>query len=225
MTRILIVEDDRKTAESLELYLRNAGYEVGVAHDGVRGLEQAERGRYDLVLLDLMLPGMYGMDVCRRLRERSSVPVVMLTARATEDDQVRGLELGADDYITKPFSPRQVVARIRSVLRRASGMDDVLRLGSLELDCRSLRVSCHERAVEITATEARVLKALIEAKGRALTRDEILERAFDDGTETSDRTVDAHVKNLRRKLAGCPVRIVTTFGVGYRIEPEAGPPA
>ena len=217
MTRILIVEDDRKTAEALELYLRNAGYDVGIAHDGVVGLEQAESGEYDLVLLDLMLPGMYGMDVCRRLRARSGIPVVMLTARSTEDDQVRGLELGADDYITKPFSPRQVVARIRSVLRRFNGGDDVLRLGALELDLRSLRLSVAGDAVDVTRTEARILRALVEARGRALSRDEILERAF-DSVECSDRTVDAHVKNLRRKLANRPVRIATTFGVGYRIE-------
>jgi DNA-binding response OmpR family regulator len=119
--RILIIEDDRPTAEALELYLRDAGFDTRIAHDGVTGLHEAEEGRYDLVLLDLMLPGMYGMDVCKRVRERSTVPIVMLTARALEDDQIRGLELGADDYIMKPFSPRQVVARIRSVLRRHRG--------------------------------------------------------------------------------------------------------
>lgn len=218
MTRILIVEDDRKTAESLELYLRAAGYDVGIAHDGVTGLAQAESGAFDLVLLDLMLPGLYGMDVCRRLRERSSVPVVMLTARTTEDDQVRGLELGADDYVTKPFSPRQVVARIRSVLRRVGGPSDAIRLGNLELDCRSLRLAIGDDAIDVTRSEARILKALMEAKGRALSRDEILERAFEGAADCSDRTVDAHVKNLRRKLGDRPVRIATTFGVGYRIE-------
>jgi DNA-binding response OmpR family regulator len=224
MTRILIVEDDRKTAESLELYLRDAGYETAIAYDGVAGLEQAESGAFALVLLDLMLPGLYGMDVCRRLRERSNVPVVMLTARATEDDQVRGLELGADDYITKPFSPRQVVARIRSVLRRVGGANDAIRFGAIELDCRSLRLIAGEDAIDITRSEARILKALMEAKGRALSRDEILERAFDGAADCSDRTVDAHVKNLRRKLGNAPVRIATTFGVGYRIE-AAGEPA
>jgi len=218
MARVLIVEDDRKTAESLQLYLRAAGYEVTIARDGVSGLQEAESGDYDLVLLDLMLPGMYGMDVCRRLRERSAVPVVMLTARSTEDDQVRGLELGADDYVTKPFSPRQVVARIRSVLRRAAGGGDLVRLGALELDCGSLRVAIDGDRVDVTHTEARILRVLMEAKGRVLSRDEILGRAFGGMSDCSDRTVDAHIKNLRRKLTNRRVCIHTTFGVGYRIE-------
>jgi two-component system response regulator BaeR len=144
----------------------------------------------------------------------------MLSARATEDDQVRGLELGADDYITKPFSPRQVVARIRSVLRRFGG-GDVVRLGPLELDCRSLRVAIDGQSVAVTHTEARVLRALMEAKGRALSRDEILDRAFDGRPDCADRTVDAHVKNLRRKLADRSASIVTIFGVGYRMDMTA----
>jgi DNA-binding response OmpR family regulator len=219
-TRILIVEDDRKTVESLELYLRAAGYDVHAVHDGVSGLEEAGSGRYDLVLLDLMLPGMYGMDVCRRLRAESNVPVVMLTARTLEDDQVRGLELGADDYITKPFSPRQVVARVASVLRRQQRVDDErVRLGALELDVRSLRITVGDRGVDVTPTEARILRALIEARGRALSREEIVARAaLGDGDAPGDlRSIDAHVKNLRRKLGDGPVSIATTFGVGYRI--------
>ncbi|HEX8618326.1 MAG TPA: response regulator transcription factor [Thermoanaerobaculia bacterium] len=216
--RILIVEDDRKTAESLELYLRAAGYDTRAVHDGASGLGEAESGGYDLVLLDLMLPGMYGMDVCRRLRETSNVPVVMLTARTLEDDQVRGLELGADDYITKPFSPRQVVARITAILRRQQRVDDVrVRIGDLELDVRSLRVTCGAHTADVTRTEARILRVLVDARGRALSRQEILERAFDDDASATERTIDAHVKNLRRKLGNGSVSIATTFGVGYRI--------
>lgn len=216
--RILIVEDDRKTAESLELYLRAAGYDTHAVYDGASGLGEAESGAYDLVLLDLMLPRMYGMDVCRRLRGSSNVPVVMLTARTLEDDQVRGLELGADDYITKPFSPRQVVARITSILRRHQRVDDErVRIGDLELDVRSLRMTIGAHAADVTRTEARILRVLIEARGRALSRWEILARAFDGDATATERTIDAHVKNLRRKLGNGSVSIVTTFGVGYRI--------
>jgi DNA-binding response OmpR family regulator len=221
-SRILIVEDDRATAEALELYLRAEGYDTLVAGDGETGLEHATSGCFDLVLLDLMLPGMYGMDVCKRVREQSDVPIVMLTARALEDDQVRGLELGADDYITKPFSPRQVVARIRSVLRRQGTPDAPLRFGGAELDPRSLEVRCAAGSVHVTRTEARILQALFEARGRALSRDEILDRALSDSSDCSDRAIDAHIKNLRRKLTGLPVRIGTTFGVGYRMEAVPG---
>jgi DNA-binding response OmpR family regulator len=221
VSRILIVEDDRATAEALELYLRAEGFATSVARDGVSGVNEAVSGAYDLVLLDLMLPGLYGMDVCRRVRERSDVPIVMLTARALEDDQVRGLDLGADDYITKPFSPRQVVARIRSVLRRQGVGDERVRFASAELDLRSLELRAGARSVRVTKTEARILRALFEARGRPLSRDEILARAFDQSPDCFDRTIDAHIKNLRRKLTACPIRISTTFGVGYRIEPAS----
>ena len=207
--RILIVEDERKTAEALELYLRAEGYDVRIAGDGRAGLEEAQSGAYDLVLLDLMLPGMYGMDVCRRLREESGVPVIMLTARTLEDDQVRGLDAGADDYITKPFSPRQVMARVRSILRRRVHADDDVE--------RALRTI---GAADLTRTETRILRALIEASGRSLTREEILDRAFEEDLDVTTRAVDSHVKNLRRKLAGAKAKIVTTHGVGYRLEVE-----
>lgn len=216
--RILIVEDDRKTAEALQLYLNAQGYEVQVEHDGVDGLYAAETGRHDLVLLDLMLPGMHGMDLCRRLRQRSNIPVVMLTARTLDEDQIRGLELGADDYILKPFSPRQVVARIRSVLRRHRGGGDTVRLGEIELDCGLLRLRVGTEYVELTKLQARILKSLLQAKGRPVTREQILEQAFESAPDCADRTVDAHIKNLRRRIASLPVTIATTFGVGYRIE-------
>jgi DNA-binding response OmpR family regulator len=217
-TRILVIEDDPKTAASLELYLRAAGYDTRAVHSGAHGLWEAQSGAYGLVLLDLMLPDMYGMDVCRQLRAGSNVPVVMLTARTLEDDQVRGLELGADDYITKPFSPRQVVARVAAILRRQQHTDDDrIRIGDLVLDIRSRHVTIGERSVNVTLTETRILRALIEARGRALSREQILERAFAGDAKATARTIDAHVKNLRRKLGSTPVSIVTTFGVGYRI--------
>ena len=225
MSRILIIEDDRATAEALELYLHAEGYATRVLHDGLEGTEEALTGAYDLVLLDLMLPGLYGMDVCKRVRERSDVPIVMLTARALEDDQVRGLELGADDYITKPFSPRQVVARIRSVLRRHGGSDGMLRFANVDLDLRSLELRTAKWTVHVTRTEGRILRALFESKGRALSRADILDRAFDASPDCSDRTIDAHIKNLRRKLVPLPIRIATTFGVGYRVESAADPAA
>jgi two-component system response regulator BaeR len=210
MTRILIVEDERKTAEALELYLRAEGYEVRIVGDGKAGLEEALGGAYDLVLLDLMLPGMYGMDVCKRLREESGVPVIMLTARTLEDDQVRGLDAGADDYITKPFSPRQVMARVRSVLRRRGRAEEDVERVLRGVDARDL-----------TKTESRILRALVEASGQAITREEILKRAFEDDLEVTTRAVDSHVKNLRRKLAGANAKIVTAHGVGYRLEVES----
>ncbi|HEX8252874.1 MAG TPA: response regulator transcription factor [Thermoanaerobaculia bacterium] len=218
-SRILIVEDDRKTVESLAIYLQAAGYDVHAVHDGVSGLEEARSGRYDLVLLDLMLPGLYGMDVCRRLRSESNVAVVMLTARTREDDQVRGLELGADDYITKPFSPRQVVARIATILRRQQRVEeDRLRFDALELDVRSLRATLGDRGIDVTPTEARILRTLMTARGRAVSRDQIAVSArLGDGDVPDLRAIDVHVKNLRRKLNGGPVAIATTFGVGYRL--------
>jgi DNA-binding response OmpR family regulator len=216
--RVLIIEDERKTAEALELYLRAEGFDVHIEGDGRRGLEASRNGRFDLVLLDLMLPGMYGMDVCRVLRQESDVPVIMLTARTLEDDQVRGLDVGADDYITKPFSPRQVMARVRSVLRRRGRPDDdVVRAADLAVDTRSLRATIGSEPVDLTRTEAQILRALIEASGRSLTREEILERAFVDDLDVTTRAVDSHVKNLRRKIAGARVKIVTTHGVGYRL--------
>lgn len=220
MTRILIIEDDLKVAQSLELYLRAAGHTVVSVHDGVTGLEAAESGAYDLVILDLMLPGMYGMDVCRQLRESSDVPVMMLTARTLEDDQIRGLELGADDYITKPFSPRQVVARVASLLRRnRRDGEERVRFDGLELDCRSGRVSYDGKSIVLTPTETRVLRALIEARSRVVTREEIVDRAFDG--DASVRTIDVHIKNLRHKLGA--ISIATVFGRGYQLAGEEEP--
>lgn len=208
MTSILIVEDDVSTAESLDLYLRAAGYDVTITHDGISGLAEALSGRHALVLLDLMLPGMYGMDVCRELRRHSALSVIMLTARTLDDDQVRGLELGADDYITKPFSPRQVVARIRSVLRRHRGAGEVLRAGSLQIDLGAARATVDGQEIPLTPTEMRILQMLVRAHGRVLPRDDLHEGA--------DRAVDGHIKNLRKKLGDTGARIETVFGLGYR---------
>jgi DNA-binding response OmpR family regulator len=224
-THILVVEDDKKTAETLRLYLEHAGHEVTLAFNGAQGLEEAARVSPDLVVLDLMLPRVDGLAVCRRLRERTSVPVIMLTARTTEDDTLTGLAAGADDYVHKPFSPRELTARIATVLRRARtrGPDDSpsLHCGSLVLDRRARAASRNGDRIALTPREYRLLETFMREPGRAFTRDELLDRAFDDPYEGSDRTVDAHIKNLRQKVEtdpSSPRLIITVFGVGYRFD-------
>lgn len=220
---ILIVEDERKIALGLQQYLENAGYQTLIASDGVVGLQMARREKPDLMLLDLMLPGMDGFSVCRTLRMESSVPIIMLTARVEETDSLVGLELGADDYITKPFSPRQVLARIRAVLRRTSGDMvplDVLRVGDTELDLTRRTFAVAGRLVEpLTPTEFDLLTALLRNAGRPLTRATLLDAIQSHVSEAYDRTVDAHIKNLRRKIEPDPANpryVVTVFGVGYK---------
>lgn len=225
--RVLVVEDETKTAASLRLYLEHAGFAVTVAATGSAGLREARNGGYDLVLLDLMLPELSGLAVCRALRAESDVPVIVLTARTTEEDKLGGLRLGADDYITKPFSPREVVARVRAVLRRAApepvGRGQIrTRQILLDLDRHEAVVS--GRGVDLTPAEFDLLAVFARAPGRAFSRQELLERAF--GTEYGglERTADAHVMRLRRKIepdSGSPSLIVTVFGVGYRLADTA----
>jgi len=224
-SRILVVEDDRKTAETLRLYLEHAGYAVRVRARGDEGLAEARSWAPDLVILDLLLPGMEGREVCRRLRAASTVPILMVTARTTEEDRIAGLDLGADDYIAKPFSPREVAARVRAVLRRAGagheGDDPVLRFDGLTIDTGGRRVQVGGREVTLTPTEFQILCVLARSPGRALTRGQLVQQAFGMHFEGNDRTVDAHVKNLRRKIEpdrSRPSYIATVFGVGYRFE-------
>jgi DNA-binding response OmpR family regulator len=211
--RILIVEDDRKTSASIEMYLRHEGYKTDVVHTGDEGLARARQQAPDLVILDLMLPGRNGLDVCAALRTESKLPIIMLTARSTEDDKLIGLESGADDYVTKPFSPRELVARVRAVLRRAEPADEEpLVAGDLVLDRASHDVIVRGTHVELTAAEFRLLETLMRSPGRVFTRDKLVEGGL-------DRTVDVHIKNLRRKIEidrANPARIVTVFGVGYK---------
>jgi two-component system alkaline phosphatase synthesis response regulator PhoP len=224
-TRVLIVEDDRKTAAMLQLYLEHEGYGVDLAHTGPAGLEASRSRVPDLVILDLMLPGMDGREVCRRLRAESQVPIVMLTARTTEEDRIHGLDLGADDYIPKPFSPREVMARVRAVLRRSHSTGDapgdMLRRGELAIrpDCQEVRLA--GQLVTLTPTEFQILLVLARSPGRVFSRAQLVERAFGPHFDGFERTVDAHVKNLRRKIEPQreqPLYIVTVFGVGYRFE-------
>ncbi len=217
---ILIVEDEGRLAGILQDYLRQAGYATEWAKDGKRALELWRAVQPDLVLLDLMLPGIDGLEVTRRMRAQSSVPIIMVTARDEEVDRLVGLGLGADDYVVKPYSPREVVARVRAVLRRASGaMTEarVYRAGRLLVDLDGYRVTCQGHDVAATASEVQLLAELARRPGRVLRREELLS-ALGDGEHVAEaRTVDAHVKNLRRKLGGCAGALETVRGVGYRL--------
>jgi len=220
--RVLVVEDDSETAALLRLYLEDAGYEVIVAERGDQGLDIALRRRPDVVLLDLMLPGMDGLQVCERLRKQSDVPILMITARTLEEDRLRGFDAGADDYISKPFSPREVVRRVRAVLRRAQGAEQgpLLRVAQLELDPERRTLFVGAREVQLTATEFEILQALMRSPGRVFTRADLIEVAFERDFDGLDRTVDAHMGNLRRKLKAVMNGVVpleTVKGVGYRL--------
>ena len=223
--RVLVVDDDPKTVELVRLYLEREGYEVACAFDGVEALRAAQEGQPHLIVLDLMLPGVDGLSVCRRIRATSTVPIIMLTARTTERDKLAGLDLGADDYVTKPFSPRELVARVRAVLRR---VDDDLPRGPVEVEAGPVRVHLARREctvagrpVALTPTEFRILAALVREPGRVFTRDQIIERVLGYEFEGTERTVDVHILNLRRKVEPEPNRpryLKTVYGVGYKFE-------
>jgi DNA-binding response OmpR family regulator len=213
--RILLVEDDPKTRAMVALYLEREGYDVATAEDGVQALEAAKECEPHLVILDLMLPRMSGLDVCRALRDAGGPAIIMVTARSTEDDKLTGLDLGADDYVTKPFSPRELMARVRAVLRRASE-EDVMQIGGITIDRSHREIRIGDAPVSVTPTEYRLLDALARAAGRTFTRQELVERALGQEYEGLDRTVDVHVMNLRKKLGEAGKAIVTVFGVGYK---------
>jgi two-component system alkaline phosphatase synthesis response regulator PhoP len=217
---ILVVEDDEKTAASLALYLEHDGFRVVHASDGRRALELAARERPDLVLLDLLLPQIGGMEVCRQLRRAMTVPIIILTARSSENDKLEGLDNGADDYVTKPFSPRELVARVRAVLRRTAATDageERLRHDDLTLEPATRRVTSADEEVALTPTEFRLLEVMVRAPGRVFTREALVEQVFGGDFDGFDRTVDVHVKNLRRKIDRSRPHIETVFGVGYRL--------
>jgi DNA-binding response OmpR family regulator len=225
MDKILIVEDDKKTANLLRLYLRQAGYETSIANDGYTGLDMARRLQPDLVVLDLMLPNLDGLDICRLLRLESNMPIIMLTAKATEEDVLHGLDLGADDYIAKPFSPREVVARVKTVLRRVvdsathnNGQKELV-FGDLTINLTRHEVIIAGEVVHLTPKEFKLLETLAKDPGRAFSRLELVERAFGYDYEGLERTVDAHVMNLRKKIEKDhtdPAYVETVYGVGYR---------
>jgi DNA-binding response OmpR family regulator len=223
VTKILVVEDEAKIARLVRDYLEHAGFEAVVVGDGETALANARRSTPDLVVLDLGLPDRDGLDVARALRRTSGVPIVMLTARGDEIDRVVGLELGADDYVVKPFSPKELVARVRAVLRRTqaarAGGPEVLRVADVEVDVPRMRVTVAGRPVELTATEFQLLATLAREPGRVFTRGQLLDAVHGVAFESYERAVDAHVKNLRRKLEPVPGRpryLLTVHGVGYR---------
>jgi DNA-binding response OmpR family regulator len=217
--RILVVDDERSLRHLLRAYLTKEGFEVIEAATGEQALSVLRGGGVDLALVDVMLPELDGFEVVRRIRARSSVPIILVTARGEETNRVTGLELGADDYVVKPFSAPEVVARVRAHLRRAGGFDEpatVLRVGAIEVDRASRRCSVDGRAVDLTRREFDLLQTLFEHAGRALTRDQLLDAAW--GTSfVSPKTVDVHVSSLRHKL-GDALQIKSLRGVGYRLE-------
>jgi two-component system alkaline phosphatase synthesis response regulator PhoP len=223
---ILVIDDEPKIVKLARDYLEKSGFRVVTAADGTAALAQARHERPDLIVLDLNLPGMDGLDVCRALRRESDVPIIMLTARVEEADRLIGLELGADDYITKPFSPRELVARVRAVLRRVRGgvrSPELIRAGDLEIDLNAHRVTRGGEPILLTRIEFKLLAILARNPGLTFTRDQLVERLHGVAYEGYDRSVDSHVKNLRRKLEANPMEprtILTVYGVGYRFSDE-----
>jgi two-component system alkaline phosphatase synthesis response regulator PhoP len=217
MRRVLIVDDDPKVCETLGRYLAHAGYTTSSALDGAKALELVQTFAPDLVILDLLLPRVSGLEVCRMLRAKSAIPIIMLTARTTEQDKLTGLSLGADDYLTKPFSPRELVARVEAVLRRTGTTDQSAHIvaGGLTIDPERCEVTVDGDPVTLTATELRLLLSMARAPGRVFRRDELARLALGDDFDGLDRTIDAHIKNLRRKV-GAEI-IATVFGIGYKL--------
>jgi DNA-binding response OmpR family regulator len=229
MKTILVVDDEPKIAALARDYLEHAGYAVVVAPDGRAALEAVDRSRPDLVVLDLGLPEIDGLDVTRVIRRDSTLPIVMLTARDDEVDKLLGLELGADDYLTKPFSPRELVARVRAVLRRVdaasvpAGARELIRAGDVTLDVPRMRVEAAGRPVELTPTEFQLLATLAAQPGRIFTRSQLLDAVHGVAFESYERAIDTHIKNIRRKLEPeprSPRYLLTVYGVGYRFADE-----
>jgi DNA-binding response OmpR family regulator len=220
--RILVADDDPKHAQLIRLYLEREGHQVLTVGDGRAALDQARARKPDLVVLDVMMPLVDGLDVCRILRAESDVAIVMVTARSAENDMLLGLDIGADDYLSKPVSPRELTARIRALLRRTRGGEtaEVLRVGELEVDIPRFEVRVDGTGIRLTAKEFGILELLAREPGRVFTRGQILDRVFGFENEVSERTVDAHVVNLRRKIEQNPAEpryVQTVYGRGYRM--------
>jgi DNA-binding response OmpR family regulator len=225
MLKVLVVDDEDNVCELVRLYLSKEGYEVLKAHDGLTGMEMVKKEKPDVIILDIMLPEMNGWEMCRQIRQTFNVPIIMLTARTDEVDRIMGLEMGADDYVTKPFSPRELVARVRAILRRASQVNkediDFLKYASIEMYYKQRRVLLGGKELVLTPKEFDLLWFLASNPGHVFTREQILEKVWDYDFFGDGRTVDAHIKRLRKKLGDDPEdpRFVhTVWGVGYKFE-------
>ena len=222
MRTVMVVDDEPKIVQLARDYLEHAGFSVVVAHDGRAALAAARREKPDLVVLDLGLPELDGLDVARTLRAESNVPIVMLTGRSEESDKLVGLEIGADDYVTKPFSPKELVARVRAVLRRTErprSDAEIVRVGEVTLDIPRMRTSVADRAVDLTSTEFQLVVTMAREPGRVFTRSQLLDAVHGVAFESYERAIDAHVQNIRHKLEPDPARpryLLTVYGVGYR---------
>ena len=217
--KILLVDDEPEILEISRDYLKASAFDVVTAGDGLQGLAAARREKPDLIVMDVMMPEMDGLELCKSIRRESNVPIIMLTARVEETDKLIGLEIGADDYITKPFSPRELVARVKVVLRRVSGDSavDVLRAGDVSLDRTHYEVQIKKRTVQLTPTEFEIMATLMSQPGRIFSRNQLLNAAHGVAFESYERAIDSHIRNLRRKLEPDEL-IVTVHGVGYKFE-------
>ena len=220
--KVLVVDDDVKTVELVKLYLNRDGYRVITAYNGIDALLLARESHPDLIVLDLMLPGMNGLDICRTLRAESEVPIIMLTALTTDDDRLTGLDLGADDYVTKPFSPRELAARVRAVLRRLPGErgPEKIEHGALTVNFLKHEAFLNGKPLNLTPIEFKVLGALVKEPGRVFSRAQIIEKALGHDFDSFDRTIDVHILKLRRKLEPDPHHpsyIKTIYGAGYKL--------
>ena len=224
MKKILLVDDEKKIVEIVKAYLEREGYQVIPAYDGKSAIESAHKLRPDLIILDLMLPEISGWDVCRAIRKESETPIIMLTARDEVTDRIVGLEMGADDYVTKPFDPKEVVSRVRAVLRRTEGKvarSNEISTGEIRIDIEKRKVWRGQEEIDLTPIEFELLRALAESPGRVYSRMQLLDKVQGDSYEGYERTIDSHIKNLRKKIEADPDHpqyIMTVYGVGYKME-------
>jgi DNA-binding response OmpR family regulator len=224
MKKILVVDDEKKIVEIIKAYLEREGYQVIAAFDGKSALEITEKQKPDLIILDLMLPEIPGLDVCRIIRKDSQVPIIMLTAKDETTDKIIGLEMGADDYVTKPFDAKELVSRIRAIFRRTddkNGSKSILKIGSLEIDTEKRQVSRGSVKFELTPIEFDLLRVMAEKPGRVYSRMQLLDKVQGNAYEGYERTIDSHIKNLRKKIEVDPEHteyIITVHGVGYKVE-------
>ena len=224
MKKILVVDDEKKIVEIIKAYLEKDGYQVIAALDGKTVLELAFQQSPDLIILDLMLPEISGWDVCRSIRKKSEVPIIMLTARDEVTDKIIGLEMGADDYVTKPFDPKELISRVRTILRRTESKvisRDIIQIGELSIDPAKRKVRRDNQVIELTPNEFELLRVMAENPGRVYSRMQLLDLVQGEAYEGYERTIDSHIKNLRKKIEPDPERpryIITVYGVGYKVE-------